>query len=73
MHPIPDNGLTDREKLAALSHELKIGMLANALEEALDGWEESAQYKGEYLAKKHGDADRINELRTLLSSLGTRQ
>jgi hypothetical protein len=40
--------------------------LAAALKEALDGWEDAAQYKGEFLMKKHGDAEDIARLRALL-------
>jgi hypothetical protein len=40
--------------------------LRAALKDALDGWEYAANYKGEYLARKHGDAEDIAELRTLL-------
>lgn len=41
--------------------------LLDALEEALNGWEDAAQYKGEFLAKKHGDAEDIARLRKVLS------
>lgn len=40
--------------------------LLDALEEALEGWEDASQYKGEHLAKKHGDAEDIARLRALL-------
>lgn len=41
--------------------------LLDALEEALNGWEYAAGYKGEFLAKKHGDAEDIARLRKVLS------
>lgn len=42
------------------------GALRAALKEACEGWEEASQYKGEFLACKHGDADNIARLRKLL-------
>lgn len=33
------------------------------LSEALDEWEYSSLYKGDYLRKKHGDLERIREIR----------
>jgi hypothetical protein len=44
----------------------RVGKLEEALGEALDGWEYAAQYKGEFLAAKHGDASDIAEMRKLL-------
>lgn len=41
--------------------------LLDALEEALNGWEYAAGYKGEFLAKKHGDTEDIARLRKVLS------
>jgi cell division septum initiation protein DivIVA len=41
--------------------------LREALKEALDSWQEAAQYKGEYFLKKHGDMEEIAELRKLLA------
>ena len=43
-----------------------VDALRAALEEALDGWEYAAQYKGEYFVKKHGDTEDIARLRKLL-------
>lgn len=43
--------------------------LAAIAREALDEWEYAAQYKGEFLAKKHGDAERIAEHRKALGAL----
>lgn len=40
--------------------------LLDALDEAIDGWEYAASYKGAFLAKKHGDAEDIARLRKLL-------
>jgi hypothetical protein len=45
--------------------------LTEALRDALDGWEEGSQYKGEYLREKHGDAEEIAKYRMLLASLPT--
>ena len=47
-------------------HTLACVRVLDALEEALNGWEDAAQYKGEFLAKKHGDADDIARLRKVL-------
>ena len=46
-----------------------IADLAAELEEALDGWEEGAQYKGEYLRDKHGDAEGIAKGRAVLARM----
>ena len=43
-----------------------VDALKLALEEALDGWEDASHYKGEWLAKKHGDIQDIVRLRKLL-------
>jgi len=37
-------------------------------EEALSEWDYASQYKGDYLRKKHGDVERIDELRAKLAS-----
>lgn len=61
----PPDGATyfaDPFAMAALEHR----QLRDALEEALSGWEYAAQYKGEFLAKKHGDAEDIVRLRKVL-------
>jgi hypothetical protein len=42
--------------------------LKEALREALNEWEYASQYKGEFLAKKHGDAESIARLRKLLDA-----
>ena len=42
--------------------------LREALTEALDEWAYASQYKGEHMAKKHGDAERIAELRALAAT-----
>lgn len=44
----------------------EVDKLREALEEALDGWEYAAQYKGEHLARKHHDAEDITRLRLIL-------
>lgn len=48
-------------------HVVEKARLADALEEALDGWEYAASYKGDYLRNKHGDAEDIARLRALLA------
>ena len=42
--------------------------LVEGLRDALEGWEYAAEYKGEYLLEKHGDAEDIERLRALLHS-----
>ena len=64
-----------RERLDSAEHDNeelrdRLAKLEAALSEALDEWAYAAQYKGEHLAKKHGDTVRIAELRTLLASRG---
>ena len=49
------------EEAEAVSNRLR-----EALKEALDEWQDSSAYKGDYLAHKHGDVVRIVELRKLL-------
>lgn len=51
---------------AAETGQARIEALEAAAREALDGWEEGTQYKGAYLTAKHGDAERIAELRALV-------
>ena len=41
-------------------------LLADYLQEALLEWEYSSQYKGEHLQKKHGDLERIAEIKAAL-------
>jgi hypothetical protein len=36
--------------------------------EALDEWEYASQYKGKYLQIKHGDLERIEEIRRSIGS-----
>ena len=43
-------------------------LLADYLQEALLEWEYNSQYKGEYLQKKHGDIERIAEIRAALKA-----
>jgi hypothetical protein len=52
----------DRLGMACLERR----QLLDALEEALNGWEDAAQYKSEFLAKKHGDSEDIARLRKVL-------
>lgn len=44
-------------------------VLRAALREALGEWESNAQYKGEYLREKHGDAEEIEKFRALLNEM----
>lgn len=39
------------------------------LRDALDGWDEAADYKGEYLRAKHEDTERIAEIRAAVAAL----
>lgn len=39
------------------------------LTEALDGWEDAAQYKGDFLCEKHGDAGGIERIRALVAKM----
>ena len=48
--------------------QARVQELEQALREALDGWEDAAQYKGGYLSTKHGDADDIARLRAAFAS-----
>lgn len=41
--------------------------LREALKEAIEGWEDGAAYKGEYLREKHGDAEGIAKARAVLA------
>jgi hypothetical protein len=43
----------------------EVRRLRKALDEALDEWAYASQYKGDYLAAKHRDAERIAEFRAL--------
>ena len=68
-----ESGMVAREieregELAAAKQELTA--LRKALWDAIDGYEECAQYKGDYLSQKHGDAEEIARLRELLNKGG---
>ena len=43
--------------------EAENAKLKEALKDAIDGYEECAQYKGDYLFNKHGDAEEIARLK----------
>jgi hypothetical protein len=60
------DALKDASDRAAAA-EAERDRLREALDEALEGWTEGAQYKGDYLTKKHGDWERIAECRKLLA------
>ena len=45
----------------------RVTALEKELAEALDGWAEAAQYKGDYFREKHGDMEEIERLRALLN------
>jgi hypothetical protein len=53
-----------RDAILAIAEEMR--RLRAGLGEALDEWECAGSYKGDYLVWKHGDAERIAELRALL-------
>jgi uncharacterized protein YlxW (UPF0749 family) len=59
--------LTNRVEELRKAAEAENDRLREALDEALDSWQEAAQYKGDYLMKKHGDMEDIAELRKLLT------
>jgi hypothetical protein len=65
----PDPRFDDCQEAASLIESLseRVGELERGLGEALDGWQEGAEYKGEYLKAKHGDAEEIAKWRALLS------
>jgi hypothetical protein len=46
----------------------RVAVLEAALREACDGFEYCSQYKGEYLAEKHGDAEDIARLRLAIAA-----
>ena len=46
--------------------EQRVKVLEDALQDAIDGYEECAQYKGDYLFNKHGDAEEIARLKAAL-------
>lgn len=41
--------------------------LVEALRDAIEGYEECSQYKGDYLQEKHGDAEDIARLKAVLA------
>jgi hypothetical protein len=45
------------------------GKLLEALIEATDGWQDCANYKGQYLAEKHGDFEGVAKMRALIAEL----
>jgi len=56
-------------QLAALrAAERRLQQAEGIAEEALSEWDYASQYKGDYLRKKHGDVERIDELRAKLAS-----
>ena len=55
-----------RRMTALLEANKRIAELEVALEEAIEGWEEGAAYKGDYLREKHGDAQAIAKARAVL-------
>ena len=52
------------QRIAELEQRVKV--LEEALSDAIDGYEECASYKSDYLFKKHGDAEEIAWLRSAL-------
>lgn len=61
--------LLDEAAAALLSAQEEAAGLREKLGEALDGWSDAAQYKGNYLAEKHGDFEEIAALRAFLTSI----
>lgn len=49
-----------------------IRTLCDALESAIEGWEDGAAYKGDFLAKKHRDGEGITAARKLLADVRAR-
>ena len=49
----------------ARDYQARIAELETALDDAIAGFEEGSQYKGDYLRDKHGDEDKIAKLRAL--------
>lgn len=58
--------LIDQQKNRIAELEAENLMLREALGDAIDGYEECAAYKGEYLYNKHGDKNEIARLRAAL-------
>jgi len=58
-----------RWRLAELDEQKRVPLLIDICLEALEGWEDGLSYKGEYLANKHNEPARINELRALMGRL----
>lgn len=48
---------------------MRIEKLEATLREAIDCWEEGANYKGDYLREKHGDAEGIAQARAVLQGI----
>jgi hypothetical protein len=46
----------------------RIAELEAALKEAIEGWEDGANYKGDYLRAKHGDTEDIARVRAVLQN-----
>lgn len=46
----------------------RIAELEAALSDAIEGWQEGAAYKGDYLREKHGDAEGIAKARAILAN-----
>lgn len=69
--PIPEITMRDRMRAA-----LEVGCgpcieeLATALRDMCENFEEASQYKGEYLARKHRDAEQLDEARSVLTRWG---
>ena len=57
--------IAERAEASAATLKAELNALREALKEALNEWEYASQYKGDYLARKHGDSERITDLRAL--------
>ncbi len=68
--PVPPQIVRPLVEAARERDELRARLtkLESGLSSALDGWAYASQYKGEFLADKHGDAEDIAELRALLGN-----
>lgn len=59
-----------RWQAAVTDPAIAFAVLMECLQEALEAWKDAASYKGEFLAEKHGDHERIAEIAKMLEELG---
>lgn len=60
----------ERLQSALTTAQGRVKMLEDELSEAIEGWADGANYKGEYLKAKHGDEEGIAQARAVLQSSG---